>query len=118
MDEIYSDPSKFVMIFRPNMIDSDFGGTLPIGARCLYSRWSGYLEQQEWKKTKATLEEVNGDLIEVHTSGHIYADDIMDFVRKMNAKTVIPIHTFEAERFQNHFNNALQLQDGEILEIA
>jgi len=118
MDEIQSSPSKFVMIFRPNMVDSDFGGTLPIGARCLYSRWSGYLEQQEWKKTKAILEEVNGDLIEVHTSGHIYADDIIDFVRKMKAKTVIPIHTFEAERFQNHFNNALQLQDGEILEIA
>ena len=117
MDEIQSSPSKFVMIFRPNMIASDFGGTLPVNARCLYSRWSGYLEQQEWKKTRAILEEVNGNLVEVHTSGHIYADDIIDFVRKMNAKKVIPIHTFEAERFQNHFHNVEQLQDGQTLEI-
>lgn len=118
MDEIQSDPSKFVMIFRPNMIANDFGGTLPVNARCLYSRWSGYLEQQEWKKTKAILEEVNGDLVEVHTSGHIYADDIIDFVRKMNAKKVIPIHTFEAEQFRNHFKSAMQLEDGERFEIV
>ncbi len=94
MDEIRSNPSKYVMMFRPNMADSDFGGTLPNAARCLYSRWTGYLEQPEWKTTKAKLEELGGDLIEVHTSGHIYADDIIDFVGQVNSKAVIPIHTF------------------------
>ena len=113
MDEIQSKSSKFVMIFRPNMVDSDFGGTLPNGARCLYSRWTGYLEQEEWQTTKAMLNEVNGDLIEVHTSGHIYADDIVDFVGRINAKTVIPIHTFEAERFTEFSPNVKLPKDGE-----
>lgn len=118
INEIRSNPSKFVMIFRPNMVDSDFDGTLPNQARCLYSRWAGYLEQEEWQTTRNKLEEVNGDLIEVHTSGHIYANDIIDFVGQINAKTVTPIHTFEAERFQEHFANAKLLRDGETIEVT
>jgi ribonuclease J len=117
MDEIRSNPSKYVMLFRPNMTDSDFGGILPPRSRCLYSRWSGYLEQPEWKTTKVKLEEVDGDLIEAHTSGHIYADDIIDFVSQINAKVVIPIHTFEAERFQHGANGVRLLSDGETMEI-
>ena len=118
IDEIRSDPSKYVMIFRPNMADSDFGGTLPIGARCLHSRWSGYLDQREWKTMKAKLDELGGDVIEVHTSGHIYADDIIDFVRQINAKAVIPIHTFEAERFASLIPDVKRLDDGESFRMA
>ena len=116
MDEIRSNPSRYLMLFRPSMMDSDFGGILPIHSRCVYSRWSGYLEQKEWQTTKAKLQEVTGDLIEVHTSGHIYHDDIIKFVGQINAKTVIPIHTFEPERFLHHFKNAVLLQDGETWE--
>ena len=117
MDEIRSNPSRYVMLFRPNMTNSDFGGILPPRSRCLYSRWSGYLEQPEWKTTKVKLEEVDGDLIEAHTSGHIYADDIIDFVGQINAKAVIPIHTFEAKRFQDRMQNVRLLQDGETWAI-
>ena len=113
MDEIRSNPSRYLMLFRPSMMDSDFGGILPIHSRCVYSRWSGYLEQKEWQTTKAKLQEVTGDLIEVHTSGHIYHDDIIKFVGQINAKTVIPIHTFEPEQFLHHFKNAVLLEDGE-----
>ena len=117
MDEIRSNPSKYVMLFRPNMADSDFGGTLPNAARCLYSRWTGYLEQPEWKSTKAKLEDLGGDLIEVHTSGHIYADDIINFVGQINAKAVIPIHTFEAERFASLISNVELLNDREAFGV-
>jgi len=113
-----SNPSRYVMLFRPSMLDSDFGGSLPSQSRCLYSRWSGYLDQNEWQTTKTKLAEVKGDLIEAHTSGHIFHDDIIDFVGQINPKTVIPIHTFEAERFLNHFSNALQLQDGKTWGIV
>ncbi len=118
MEEIRSNPSRYVMLFRPSMLESDFGGTLPGGSRCLYSRWSGYLQQPEWQMTKAKLEEASGDLIEVHTSGHIFYDDIVDFVGQINAKTVTPIHTFDAERFQEHFANVKLLRDGETIEVA
>lgn len=118
MEELRSNPSRYVMLFRPSMLDSDFGGTLPNRARCLYSRWTGYLEQPEWQTTNAKLEEVGGDLIEVHTSGHIYADDIIDFVGRINAKTVIPIHTFEAKKFSGFTPNVTFLKDGESLLVT
>jgi ribonuclease J len=113
MEEIRSNPSRYVMLFRPSMLESDFGGSLPNGTRCLYSRWTGYLERPEWQMTKAKLEEVNGDLIEAHTSGHIFYDDIVDFVKQINAKMVIPIHTFEPEKFKTFSPNVKLLADGE-----
>ena len=118
MDEIRSNPSRYVMLFRPSMMDSDFSGRLPERSRCLYSRWSGYLEQQEWQKTTAKLNDVNGDLIEVHTSGHIYADDIIEFVGQIHAKTVIQIHTFEPERFTGFCPNVKLLKDGDPFPVS
>lgn len=113
MEDIRSNPSRYAMIFRPSMLESDFGGRLPDASRCLYSRWTGYLERPEWQVTKSNLQNVRGDLIEVHTSGHIYSDDIMSLTHAINAKTVIPIHTFEPRQFQRHFSNVKCLDDGE-----
>ena len=48
-----------------------------------------------------------------HASGHIYEDDLVDLVRSLNPKRVIPIHTFEPGGFLRHFPNATPLSDGE-----
>lgn len=117
MEEIRSNPSRYVMLFRPSMLESDFGGSLPDGSRCLYSRWSGYLQQPEWQMTKAKLEETSGDLIEAHTSGHIFAQDIVTLVNEIAPKQIVPIHTFEPQNFQNHFSNVRKLNDGESIEV-
>ena len=118
MDEIRSNPTRFVVLFRPSMVVSDFDGRLPELSRCLYSRWSGYLEQTEWQTTKMKLQEVSGDLIEAHTSGHIYHDDIIEFVGQINAKSVIPIHTFEPEKFAGVMSGVRLLADGETLNLS
>lgn len=117
MEEIRSNPSRYVMIFRPSMLESDFGGKLPEASRCLYSRWTGYLERAEWQVTRSKLQDVKGDLIEVHTSGHIYADDIVALTRAVNAATVIPIHTAEPERFRQQMANTRLLNDRETLTV-
>jgi ribonuclease J len=117
IEDIRKNPERYVMVFRPSMLDSDFSGQLPDQARCLYSRWTGYLEQPEWKRTKAELDRVNGDLIEVHTSGHIHADDIVDFVGQVGPKIVIPIHTFDGDDFAHHFQNAHLLPDGDVFTV-
>jgi hypothetical protein len=44
---------------------------------------------------------------------HIYADDLVELVGQINSKVVIPVHTFEAERFQQRMQNVRRLQDGE-----
>jgi ribonuclease J len=117
MEEIRSNPSQYVMIFRPSMLESDFGGILPTGTRCLYSRWTGYLHRPDWLPVRTALSAAEGDLIEVHTSGHIHSADIADMVRQIDAKLVIPVHTFEPERFQSIATNVRILKDGETLEL-
>lgn len=117
-EEIRADPSRFVMLFRPSMLERDLTSLLPEGTRCIYSRWSGYLDQPEWQSVKDALARTNGDLIEAHTSGHIHHSDIVDLVCRIKAKMVIPIHTFEPERFKAIAPNTRLLNDGETLEIS
>lgn len=111
MTEIKKNPDQFLMVFRASMLD-DFEEKLPTGTCCLYSRWNGYLEQTEWNIVQETLNQVNGTLHEVHTSGHMLSADIVKLVREINPKTVIPVHTFEPERFKEYFDNVVRIQDG------
>jgi ribonuclease J len=117
MEEIRSNPSRYVMLFRPSMLESDFGGILPTGTLCLYSRWTGYLDRPDWQSVRNALQSAPGDLIEVHTSGHIHAADIADLIRQINAQLVIPVHTFEPERFQSIAGNLRVMMDGEKLDL-
>jgi ribonuclease J len=117
IDEIQAEAGRFVMLFRPSMKRLDFDGQLPSGARCLYSYWNGYLKRPEWIDLKEHFRSVGGDFIEAHTSGHIFADDIVEFVRAVNARRLIPIHTFEPTIFSSHFSNVHVLKDGKPMEI-
>ena len=118
MDEIRSNPSRFIMQFRPSMLASDFGGSLPDGSRCLYSRWTGYLKRPDWQSVEAALSKAQGDLIEAHTSGHIFYEDIIDLVGQLKAEKVIPIHTFEPEKFKVFTPKVKLLADGESFEVV
>jgi ribonuclease J len=113
LDEIMDDPSRYLMLFRPSMLQTDFSGKLPQGVCCLYSYWTGYLENSDWTKLRADVEAVNGKFIVAHTSGHIFREDIIEFVKAVNPRIVVPIHTFQPEEFSKHFSNAKLLQDGE-----
>lgn len=88
-----------------------------MGTRCLYSRWTGYLDRPDWHSVGTALSAAEGDLIEVHTSGHIYGDDIVRLVQQINATLVVPVHTFEPERFQSIAANVRVLRDGETLVL-
>ncbi len=117
LNEILAERTKHLMLFRPSMLDSDFGGKLPPGTLCIFSRWEGYLEQQEWITTQETLKSAGGELISMHTSGHAFFDDLKRLVRKINPRTTIPIHTFEPDALREHFENVVVVRDGESREV-
>lgn len=117
MEEVRSNPSRYVMVFRPSMLESDFNGKLPEASRCLYSRWTGYLDRPEWRDIQSMLQNAGGDLMEAHISGHIYSSDIADLIQQINAKLVIPIHTFEPERFTPLHGTVRLLKDGETVVV-
>jgi len=117
MEEIRANASRYVMMFRPSMLESDFGRNLPPKARCIFSRWHGYLDRPEWEEVRRDLANAEGDLVEAHTSGHIYHRDIVDLVQKIGPKLVIPIHTFEPEKFSAVHAPVRVMADGEPYEV-
>jgi ribonuclease J len=113
LSEILARPQRYVMLFRPSMLDDDFAGELPAKSRCIYSYWGGYLDKPDWRDFQSKLTELGGTFPAAHSSGHIFADDIVKFVNAINPKKVIPIHTFTPEAFSGHFKNVALLRDGE-----
>ena len=117
LSEILAKPSKYLMVFRPTMTKFDFNEQLPAHCRCLYGYWGGYLGKSDWVALKDHIAKVGGDFVPAHVSGHAYIQDIVEFVNSVNAKTVIPIHTFEPQMFQQHFSNVRMLTDGMPFEL-
>jgi ribonuclease J len=117
LDEILTAPETHLMIFRPSMFDSDFGGELPERTCCVYSRWEGYLEQPEWMLIRDKLEAGGGNLLHLHTGGHCVVEDLGKLARGIKPRQVAPIHTFEPSQFRDHFGNVQLLSDGEPYEL-
>jgi ribonuclease J len=118
LDEILAAPHRYLMLFRPSMIGDDFGGRLPERVRCLFSRWEGYLDQPDWVAARTTIQAAGGDLVPVHTSGHIFVQHLGEFARNVNPRLLVPIHTQKPEAFQGIFEPVRVLNDGEPLEIT
>lgn len=115
--EILAEPTKHLMVFRPSMVEFDFQRQLPPQCRCLYGYWPGYLTKQDWVDLQKRIALVNGDFIPAHVSGHAYIADIISFVNSVNARYVVPIHTFEPEMYRHHFANVFLLQDGQVWSV-
>ena len=118
LSEILDAPEHCVMLFRPSMIDLDFKSTLSRSATCIYSFWPGYLVQPEFRTLKAKLAEAGSKFVECHTTGHIFGEDIVEFVNAIIPRQVVPVHTLFPQRFNALFQNAHALSDGEIFEVS
>ena len=118
LEEILAEPTRYVMPFRPSMLEGDFTAGLPPVARCIYSYWHGYLKKPDWQQAQTAVAACAGDFLVRHTSGHIHAADIVKFVEAIGPCHVIPIHTTRPEEFRRYFPNALLLNDGECWEIT
>jgi ribonuclease J len=118
LSEVLAEPKKHLMVFRPSMVEFDFNGQLPSQCRCLYGYWKGYLKNQDWVDLQKLIARGNGDFIPAHVSGHAYVADIISFVNSVNARTVIPIHTFEPQMYQEHFANVTMLKDGMSFDVV
>lgn len=82
-------------------------------ALLVHSQWHEYLEKNErfWKKYGV-------DIVEVHTSGHAYENEIRKFINALDPFKIVPIHTLHPERFVQIFGDKVTiLEDGQSLEI-
>ena len=116
LKEVLAAPKQHVMMFRSSMAKLDFAGALP-PARCLYSFWHGYLAQPAWQAVQTQLQAAGGQLIECHTSGHIFQEDIGEFVKAINPLRLVPIHTQVPNSFSKVFSNVQLLADGKPMHL-
>jgi ribonuclease J len=114
---VLAEPERYTILFRPSMLRLDFSGILPQHTMCLYSFWSGYLVKPEYQELRAALNRAEGEFVECHTSGHIFAGDIVTFVKAANPRHVVPVHTESANKFPELFQNTLLLPDGSPLVV-
>jgi ribonuclease J len=106
-----------VMLFRPWMLgDLERAGALK-GARVIWSQWQGYLKEGSGARLKTYCESRSIPFEVIHTSGHASTRDLQRLAEAVNPKALVPIHTFEAERFPTLFDNAVLRQDGQWWEV-
>jgi len=77
----------------------------------IYSKWEGYKEVEKTQvfidffiKNKLKIESI-------HTSGHADVLAIKDFVKNINPKKIIPVHTETPEKYKELFNDIVILLD-------
>jgi len=119
LEAILSQPDDYVMVCRPSMFKDDFRGTFPPDTVWVYSYWEGYLDRpdSEYPALEASVIKAGGDFVTCHTSGHIFAEDIEKFVKAVNPRHVVPIHTTGRSEFQKRFKNVLAVEDGRVCEL-
>ena len=90
---------------------------IPPKSVLFYSQWSGYMAEPSYKPTEAFCKKHGIDILQTHTSGHATVEDLKRFATALDPKTIVPIHTFAAEKFHELFKNVKELQDEEVFIV-
>jgi ribonuclease J len=104
--------SRVVMLFRPAMLPDIDNLGLWSGARAIWSQWEGYLKDGSGAALKAALAARSVSLNVIHTSGHASIRDLKRLAMAINPAALVPIHTFEGNRFPEFFGNVAMKTDG------
>jgi len=114
-DEISDQAGKIVMVVRPSM-QKDLMHIKDIeGGNLIYSMWEGYLKKDTTKTFIDYLENRNFSTYKIHTSGHADTETIKKIVKAIKPKNIVPIHTFEGDKYKCIFKESVvMLKDGEV----
>jgi ribonuclease J len=116
-EEIIKNRNDIVMLVRPNMEDNLKSLNFEDGT-LIWSMWKGYENDERNRKFLEFLKSKGVEITrEIHTSGHADIETLKDFVKALNPKCVIPIHTAEPEKYSNVFEKVKMVNDEEEFEI-
>ena len=84
------------------------------GTTLIYSQWEGYIRDKKKPNAFQDFVHANNLTVEhIHTSGHAVLNDLQRFAKALKPKSLVPIHTFEPEKYQELFENVKIVNDGE-----
>ena len=110
-EQLADQASRSVMLFRRWMLgDLERAGALA-GARVIWSQWEGYLDEGSGAQLKADCEARGIPFEIVHTSGHASIGDLKRLATAVAPKRLVPIHTFDRDRFPELFSNVVIVDD-------
>ena len=66
---------------------------------------------------KELIGTAEGDFHQAHASGHIHTADLIEFIRRVKAERVVPIHSFEPQELKKEFPNIFLATDGIPFEV-
>jgi ribonuclease J len=90
---------------------------IPPNSVLFYSQWDGYMVEQSFKPVEVFCKKHGVDILQAHTSGHATVEDLRRFASALNPNTLVPIHTFGAEKFHELFKNVRELEDEEVFIV-
>lgn len=98
LEQILKEPQKYIIKHNSAITQYILEKISIDDINVIYSYWEGYLDNNDktWGKYRDKLKLI-------HTSGHIYEQDLIQLVEKLNPKNIIPIHTLANDKFQELF---------------
>ena len=122
-NEINKDPKKYVLHSSFNKL-MELVYLQPKNADFIYSSSEHFLEGEDNEDMRRVLKNwlthfgISDDHFhKTHCSGHAPKKDIIETVKKINPKLLIPIHTQVPKEFEKFHNNVLIVDKGEQYEI-
>ncbi|MGD9548129.1 MAG: MBL fold metallo-hydrolase [Candidatus Krumholzibacteriia bacterium] len=116
-EDLRDNPGNYVLLFRPLwMGDLGRAGALD-GARFIYSQWRGYWDRGDFAKTANWLAEKGIEVDFLHTSGHGTPGMLRELAAALDPRQLVPIHTFERDKYPDLFDNVVIHDDGTWWEV-
>jgi len=111
-EQLREEATRSLMLFRPSMMRDLEKANCLKDATLIYSMWPGYLKDERSQPCLRWLDRRNIPLVHLHTSGHAPLSDLKRLARAIDPKMLVPVHSFEPERFTEFFKNVDIKEDG------
>ena len=113
---------KFIMNVRVSMLKDieklRLKNKVLDNACVIFSMWSGYKEEDYYKKFLDKMKQMNIDVLDLHVSGHADYTALKEILDITNPDIVIPMHTENKEKIRDYTDKAVLLDDMEVYEIS
>ena len=109
-----------VIMLRPLLLPDylNKGVTLSSSDTWVFSMWAGYLEQSDYQRVRKLFSDVGASFKTMHTSGHASPEVLKQFAARIDARCLVPVHSFDWDNHLDEFANVMRLSDGERFEIV
>ncbi len=112
-EEIIKRRKEIVFLAKANSLLPKLASKLDTlnGIKLIWSMWRGYIRGDHPFSKFCKENDLKWE--EIHSSGHASIDDLKLLANSIKPKQLVPIHTFYPDQYKKHFQNVIELSDGD-----